>query len=82
MVEKTVFAGRSGLPSCMKCRYYDTVTDMMRGQSVNICRLNPPEVFAMPGMEAPGKIAWIQGQFWPQVAASDWCGQFSPAMDS
>jgi hypothetical protein len=79
--EKTVFAG-SSMPSCMKCKFFDTITDMKSGQTRQICRLKPPAISAMPGMVRPGEVQWMQGTFWPQVAASDWCGQFTPGLYS
>jgi hypothetical protein len=81
MVEKTTFAGRNN-PSCMKCRYFDTITDMVKGRTTNICRKGLPSVFAMPGMAQPGQITWIQYTGWPEVAASDWCGEYQAGLDS
>ena len=81
MVEKTKFAG-SNNPSCMKCRYFDTITNMVKGESQSVCRLRPPQAYAMLGMTGPGQFAWMQYTGWPQVAASDWCAEFQPGLDS
>jgi hypothetical protein len=70
------------MPSCLKCRFCDTVTNAMQGQTVYLCRLKPPTAFAMPGMTRPGELQWMNGTFWPQVAASDWCGEHQGRFDS
>jgi hypothetical protein len=71
MAEKTTF---SALPSCQQCIYFDSTTDLIAGRTVHICRFKPPVPVALQGMTAQGPTI-MNGTLWPQVTASDWCGE-------
>jgi len=81
-VEKT----RHNLPnnlSCLQCRFCDQVTNLVQQRTVNICRLNPPSVHAMPGLDQQTRqVGWMQTTLWPEIAAADWCGEFEARLAS
>jgi hypothetical protein len=78
MAEKTNF---NALPSCTTCAFFDTVTNIAQGRTVHICHFKPPVPFAAMGMTQQGP-AWMNGTFWPEVTASDWCGEHKARLAS
>lgn len=59
----------AGTAACGKCRYFDTASNESMGQSLGLCRYNPP--ISQPTQDSHG--------VWPKVEASDWCGHYERA---
>lgn len=59
--------------ACAKCSFYDEhATAVQAPKTDGLCRYNPP--VSQPGPEEHG--------LWPIVSSGDWCGHFSPDMNS
>jgi hypothetical protein len=57
---------------CETCRFWQAHEDPSQGE----CRRRSPVLLA-------GSLGWLDGEdpalgVWPEVRATDWCGQFSP----
>ena len=81
-MEKSKALSGAALPSCMQCRFSDTATDLVSGQSTLICRFKPPQVFAAAGAVPGGQVQWMTAVMWPNVKSSDWCGEHKPRMNA
>ena len=63
--------------SCAGCKFFDTVINMMEARQVSICRFKSPVPVAVVAMTPQGPN-WMVTTLWPQVTASDWCGDYQP----
>ena len=55
---------------CKTCKHADTVSAGLVGQSITVCRYNPPDVAAMVGRD--GNVRQVS--LWPEVKPNtDWC---------
>lgn len=54
-------------PKCQDCVYAEDTEDAMR------CHRYPPQVVTAENDDC-GR--WYQVEAWPEVAASEWCGEF------
>lgn len=65
--------------TCSECRYWDW-QDIQRG--TGDCRRYPPQMNVQKivdsEMDPAEAVGYTWAWCWPEVASTDWCGEFSP----
>lgn len=75
MIEKTGAVEIRTHDRCSSCRHCSLLVSPNKS-AIWICRAHPPKVTAMLAMTPDGP-QWLTSTAWPQVAETDYCGEFA-----
>ena len=69
------------MSSCATCRYFSTTKT---GGEVGACRARPPTLVLVGMAQHPvtQRPVPVTNSFWPQVQASEWCGEHAVQLRS